>query len=172
MRLTNRPLPSYSFIPGITPHPLKSRDGHMYGEEEPELEKIEPSQWMSAEDYLYSLDLLNLGYFWESHVWLEALWNAHERTGECAEFFKGLIKVAAAGVKARQGKVIPAQGHLNRAKELFKIAFELNENKEPLLGFHYIDLESFIDSTISNLDSFCEDKHRERRCLSPLIPKN
>lgn len=170
MRFTQRPLPRYAFLPGKSPHPIKSPDGHMYNSEEPELDRIDPDNWQNNEDYLYSLDLLNLGYFWESHVWLEALWNSHERKGEIAELLKGLIKIGAAGIKARQGSLAAADGHLKRAQELFDEAFKKNKNEE-LLGLSKQKLEEFIAGTRDELEDFIADNHRQRRCFRPLLPK-
>jgi hypothetical protein len=62
---------------------------------------------------------LNLGYFWESHVYLEAIWNENNRKGKEADLLKALIKIAAAGVKFRMNMKEAAIGHLARAKELF-----------------------------------------------------
>lgn len=168
MRLTTRDLPRYAFLPGKSPHPQKSSEGHMYAQEEPKLKKVDPQNWQVNEDYLFCLDLLNLGYFWESHVWLEALWNAHERKGDIADFLKGLIKVGAAGIKARQGSLSAANGHLTRAKELFISSF--SDHKE-LLGFEKEHLLTYIETLQSELEVFVEDKHRQRRCFPLLLPK-
>ena len=48
-------------------------------------------------------DLLNHGFYWEAHEAWETLWHAAGRKGEIADFLKGLIKLAAAAVKAREG---------------------------------------------------------------------
>ena len=169
LRFTNKTLPPYAFIPGKHPHPLKNEKGHMAQEGEPELEPLDPEHWDKNEDYLYSLDLLNTGYFWESHVWLEALWNAHKRTGPEAELFKALIKIGAAGIKARMGSESPAEGHLERAKELIHKAFELAGNGQ-LLGFTKENLLGQIDQILEQLPDYVQDAHRERRTFPPLAP--
>ena len=175
LRFTKKPLPSYAFIPGKAPHPLKSPDGHMYDEGEPEVEPLNRESWEESTPYLYSLDLLNAGYFWESHVWLEALWNAHDRRGPEAELFKGLIKIGAAGIKARMGSLSPAQGHLKRASELFQKAFEelsqqTSEESPQLLGFSQRELQKTLDQTLEQLPDFVNDPHRTHRTFSPLAP--
>jgi hypothetical protein len=53
--------------------------------------------------YLRGIDLFNFGYWWESHEAWEGLWRACGRRGPAADFLKGLIKLAAAGVKASTG---------------------------------------------------------------------
>ena len=48
--------------------------------------------------------LFNAGYYWEAHEAWEGLWHAHGRDGPTADVLKGLIKLAAAGVKVREGR--------------------------------------------------------------------
>jgi len=61
------------------------------------------------------IDLFNGGYYWESHVALESLWIACGRKGIVADFLKGLIKLAAAGVKGLEGKPEGVKSHSGRA---------------------------------------------------------
>ena len=58
-------------------------------------DELEPK---CCQTYLYAIDLFNFGFYWESHVYLEELWNQAKRVGENADFFKMLIKLGAAGV--------------------------------------------------------------------------
>jgi hypothetical protein len=115
MRLSNRIFPPYAFVPGRFPHPEKE-GGYMKGT--PQCSPIQNGQESEHLDFLYALDLLNHGYFWESHVWFEAIWNAHGRVGVSADILKALIMIGAAGVKARLGQEAPAEGHLKRAQAL------------------------------------------------------
>jgi hypothetical protein len=69
--------------------------------------------------YLYALDLFNGRYYWECHEQLESLWRAAGR-GLVADFLKGLIKLAAAGVKHLEGKPVGVKSHACRAAELFQ----------------------------------------------------
>jgi hypothetical protein len=62
---------------------------------------LDPAAPFESEAYLFGFDLFNHGYFWEAHVWWEALWHAHARKGEVADLLRALIRLAAAGVKAR-----------------------------------------------------------------------
>lgn len=111
-----RPLPPYAFLPGVNTHPEKP-GGHMHGHKV-SVEAIELQSTLSNPDFCYALDLFNHAYYWESHVWWEALWNKVGRKGECADFLKGLIKVAAALVKHKLEQADAAHGHLMRAQEL------------------------------------------------------
>ncbi len=92
-------------------------------------------------DLRFALDLYNFGYFWESHVYFEALWNAHNRKGSVADLLKGLIKLGAAGVKNQIAQEELALEHIERAKELFR-AVQNNEG-DHFLGFN---LKELIDT--------------------------
>lgn len=114
----DRELPTYTYIPGRTPHP-----GH--GEPDPLQKTAAPSGALPEDpqqrirEYLYGVDLFNHGYYWESHEVWEELWHAAGRSGPTADFFKGLIKLAAAGVKTLEGSAIGRRRHARRAAELF-----------------------------------------------------
>jgi uncharacterized protein len=138
--LPDRAFPSYVFIPGENPHPKKV-GGHMEGQADPVATPIDPQAPEKNEYLRYSLDLLNHEYFWESHVYFEALWNAHGRVGPIAEFLKALIKLGAAGVKRSIGQKEAASGHCDRACELLNVV--RHQVGDDFLGF---DLKSLIDS--------------------------
>lgn len=138
--------PPYVFVPGENPHPKKS-GGHMEGEGDPIAPPIDLSHPEKNSFLRYSLDLYNHGYWWESHVYFEALWNTHERQGSVADFLKAMIKLGAAGVKISIGQKQSALGHFDRAKELFE-SVKKSEGPE-FLGF---DL-NFILSQIESLNS-------------------
>jgi hypothetical protein len=53
--------------------------------------------------YLHGIDLFNYGYYWEAHEAWEGVWRSYERSETTALFLQGLIKLAAAGVKIREG---------------------------------------------------------------------
>lgn len=74
--------------------------------------------------------LFDRGYYWESHEAWEQVWIALGRTGEAADLVKGLIKLAAAGVKYLEGNLRGAQRHFARAVELLPTA-----NAWPTLPF-------------------------------------
>ncbi len=106
----------------------------MEGVPEPVSPPLDPEKPWESETLRYGLDLYNHGYFWESHVYFEALWNAHLRSGSVAEFLKGMIKLGAMGVKLRAGAEDPTVlGHRDRARELFETVRTLTGEK--FLGF-------------------------------------
>ena len=97
------PLPPYTFVPGQSPHPVSDPEGHSHGVRSATPPPINPDDWRASRHYLHGIDLFNAGYYWEAHETWEGLWNACGRSGTVADFLKGLIQMAAAGVKVRQG---------------------------------------------------------------------
>ena len=99
------PLPPYAFVPGSAlPHPTSDPAGHSFGKRGSATQPVGTHNWGGCTPYLYALDLFNHGYYWEAHEEWETLWQACGRVGLTADFLKALIKLAAAGVKAREGK--------------------------------------------------------------------
>lgn len=116
-RLTSREFPPYTHRPGLTPHPEKP-GGHSYPHKGIQTTPLQEHQAHRHQLYCYGLDLLNHGYFWESHVQFEAIWHAQGRKGVTADLLKALIKWGAAGVKALVESSPAAHGHLARCQEL------------------------------------------------------
>jgi hypothetical protein len=113
-------LPAYAHVPGKTPHPFSDPRGHHHGVRHARPEAPQPDAWQACELYLHALDLFNYGYYWESHEVWEGLWLACGRHGMAADFLKGLIHLAAAGVKQQEGKAQGIGSHARRAAELWR----------------------------------------------------
>lgn len=143
--LPNKPFPRYVFIPGENPHPKKV-GGHMEGEGDPMASPINMDQPSQNEFLRYAIDLYNYGYFWESHVYFEAFWNAHGRVGSVADFLKGMIKLGAAGVKAQIDQRVQVKEHFERAVELFLSVKE--REGDDFLGFNLTELIQSINQCI------------------------
>lgn len=111
--------PPYTYVPGHTPHPVSDPAGHLFGKE-PEQAELIVDDWPRCRTYLRGIDLFNHGYYWEAHEVWESLWHAAGRTGPVADFLKGLIKLAAAGVKSLEGSGAGRTRHAARAAELFR----------------------------------------------------
>jgi hypothetical protein len=117
------PLPPYTYVPGRTPHPISDPAGHSYGKTaEAAAAPVDDSNWSQSTPYLHAVDLFNRGYYWEAHEAWESLWHACGRRGPIADLLKGLIKLAAAGVKVREGRPSGVESHARRAAELFRAA--------------------------------------------------
>jgi hypothetical protein len=103
-RLTSTPFPPYAYRPGRHPHPIRSPAGHMFGKERPP-SSFDPARWRESKEYLYGIDLFNAQYFWEAHEAWEGLWHALGRRGPLAAVLEGLIQIAAAHIKAEEGRM-------------------------------------------------------------------
>ncbi len=119
-RFSTLPFPSYTHIPGLTPHPEKE-GGHHFNQQELKEEKIFNSDEENcfSETFCYGIDLLNHEFFWESHVLFEICWNQEGRKGEKSDFLKGLIKLGACGVKLKMKEEKLALEHFHRGRDLF-----------------------------------------------------
>jgi hypothetical protein len=142
----HQPLPPYSYVPGLFPHPLTDLAGHSHGSVRTHPAAPDPDHWQGCEPYQFGIDLFNHGYYWEAHEAWEGLWHACHRTGLTATFLKGLIKLAAAGVKAREGRNEGVQSHGRRAAELFQQAgAQLGAEKLRYMGLPLAELVSFAE---------------------------
>ncbi len=131
-------LPPSSYVPGHDlPHPVNDPAGHLYAQArqahgpvlspdvllslpaEPHSRRRALAATLAADpQWLFALDLFNEGFYWESHEAWESFWNALGRTTPEAQFVQGLIHLAAAGVKIREGKPQGVSRHTKRAREL------------------------------------------------------
>jgi hypothetical protein len=136
----DQPFPPYTFVPGRAPHPKSDPAGHSFGIEAGAVAPLDPQRWRESKAYLYGLDLFNAQFFWEAHEQLEGLWLACGRRGMVADFLKGLIKLAAAGVKHLQGRPDGVRSHASRAAELWR-----GVEMEVFLGLRLADLVRLAD---------------------------
>ncbi len=129
------PLPSYAYVRGKHPHPIRDPAGHSPGTRPTFRIGLDPDRWEDFRPYLYGIDLLNRGYYWEAHEAWEGLWHACGRSGRMADFLKALIALAAAGVKLREGRERGVRRHAARAQALFEqVAGELGAAETHYLG--------------------------------------
>lgn len=115
--LPDRPLPAYAFVPGLSLHPRKP-GGHAHGQPEEEAAILHPDRPRDCRTYLRGLDLFNHGYYWEAHEAWEALWRDAQEPAPKA-LLQGLIRLAAAGIKLRQGLADNVRSHAQAAQALF-----------------------------------------------------
>jgi hypothetical protein len=123
--LTSRPrwrpersFPAYAYLPGRQPHPVRDPAGHSYHHVDHLPVAAEAS--LDSDIFFWGLDLFNHGYYWEAHEAWEGLWQVADRGGPLRMLFKGLILLAAAGVKIREGKHVAAMRHAGRAAVLLR----------------------------------------------------
>jgi uncharacterized protein len=124
--LQNEPLPPYSFVPGGPwPHPTRSPQGHSYGQAGASAGGGAGAGAAVMARFRRGAHLFNAGYYWEAHEVWEGLWHACGRHGATALLCKALIKLAAAGVKVREGQEHGVVTHARRAAACFAQAREL-----------------------------------------------
>lgn len=80
---------------------------------------INQDNFYEHQDYLFAIDLINHGYFWESHVYFEAIWHANHRKGPEASYCKAMVKIAAGAIKTKQGRLDSARRLFKGANEIF-----------------------------------------------------
>jgi uncharacterized protein len=135
------PFPAYSYVPGGPwPHPNRSPQGHSFGSTT--IGK-DPSGREKSVRFLRGVELFNAGYYWESHEVWEGLWHAEGRRGPTADVLKALIKLAAAGVKVREGRENGVRTHAGRAALLFASAAEQGGVHQLGLNLHLWALRSW-----------------------------
>ena len=134
------PLPPYTFVPGRTPHPVSDPAGHSFGAKPERPAAPDPARWRECRAYLRGLDLFNHGYYWEAHEAWERLWHAAGREGATAELLQGLIKLAAAGVKVREGRAAGTTALAAGARDLFARAAGRLPGRPSHLGLRLGDL--------------------------------
>jgi predicted metal-dependent hydrolase len=138
--------PPYTFVPGRTPRPLRDPAGHQFGQPAEKPPPLDPAHWRDSRTYLRGVDLFNHGYYWEAHEVWEGLWHAAGRVGLTADFLRGLIKLAAAGVKVRQGQPRGVVSHAAGAAVHFRdIARQLGSDDTFYLGLRLRDLLAFAE---------------------------
>lgn len=89
------PLPPYRYLPGRTPHPLRSRIGHL------RTRRPEDAPADDDEAVRYGVDLFAAGYFWEAHEAWEGAW--HFARDERRVVLQSLIQLAAGHLKRELG---------------------------------------------------------------------
>ena len=110
-------------------------------------------------EFQWAVRLFNAGYYWEAHEAWESLWHAAGRSGAVADFLKGLIKLAAAGVKLREHNLVGVERHARRALELFREVqhgVESGEASSPWLSLP--ELIEIAAQLVSNPPSLPEDR--------------
>ena len=148
--------PPYSYVTGRFPHPLRDPEGHAYGKPEVGAAPLDPADWPACDAYCQAIDLFNHGFYWEAHEAWEQVWIALGRTGETADFVKGLIKLAAAGVKAREGRANGVQRHAQRAEQLIRLTAGLSKAGEQYAGLELQELIRISQALIRAPEEFVD----------------
>ena len=151
--IPDQPFPPYSFVPGHHPHPMSDPLGHSYGQVMEPVEPPDPMCWSQCRPYLRGIDLFNHGYYWEAHEEWESLWHSFGRQGEAADFVKGLIQLAVAGVKVRQGFSEVVKTHAHRAEDIFnRLSSSKAVSNRQFMGLSLAELANRAHEIVDNVN--------------------
>jgi len=117
-RWTDIQLPSYRHVPGLTPHPVRSPEGHSPGGMRVDIGSqlaVFPHAWSDCPAYLFGVDLFNLRYYWEAHESWEEVWNAVGHRTRPGRMLQGMIQVAAALLKQHMESATGAARNFRKA---------------------------------------------------------
>ena len=118
--LPSAELPRYAHIPGTgTPHPYRDPRGHSHNRKSPAPKGVSEDNWAENRSYLMGLDFFNLGFYWEAHDEWERLLKIADAESLVARFLRGLVKLAAAGIKVREESIHGVRRHAASAGEVF-----------------------------------------------------
>lgn len=146
--LPERDFPSYAYLPGRQPHPVRDPAGHSY---QTEPMPVAADASLGSDTFLWGIDLFNHGYYWEAHEAWEGLWQVADRGTPRRMLFKGLILLSAAGVKIREGKHAAAMRHAGRAAGLFhRLMNTTHDTFESALGLSPATLADRAESAAKN----------------------
>ena len=93
-------------MPGQTPHPTRTPEGHSYVEGSPAgpaLPDLNNSDPLACEQFLFGIDLFNDHFWWECHEAMEGLWHVAGRGSPAGHTLQAVIQCAAAHLKVLQG---------------------------------------------------------------------
>ncbi len=119
--LPSADLPSYTFTPGSsTPHPYRDPKGHSHHRKGLRTSRpLVPESWADNRFYLMAIDYFNLGFYWEANDEWERLMRVSSPDSPVGHFLKGLVKMAAAGMKVREKSIHGVRRHAASAGEVF-----------------------------------------------------
>ncbi|TPI27602.1 DUF309 domain-containing protein [Mesorhizobium sp. B3-2-1] len=143
--LPEKSFPSYAYLPGRQPHPVRDPAGHSYNSE---AMPLAAKASLDSDIFLWGLDLFNHGYYWEAHEAWEGLWQVAGRGAPLRTLFKGLILLSAAGVKIREGKHVAAIRHAGRAAALLRRLNTADHTFERALGMSPAGLADHAEAAV------------------------
>jgi len=146
--LATVPPPPYAFYPGSgLPHPIRDPKGHSYGRKHSlgsGPKALCNGTWADNRNFLLAIDFFNLGFYWEAHEEWERLWRVSGADTTVGRFLKGLIKLAAAGVKVRERSIHGVRRHAASAGEMFADA-AAEADQDTYCGLEFTRLQFAAD---------------------------
>ena len=167
--LPEKPWPRYAFVPGRgLPHPVTDPGGHSFGAQAV-IASIDPARWRECVPYLWGTDLFNFGYYWEAHEAWEGIWRAYDRSETPALFLQGLIKLAAAGVKVREGVPQGVEGLASGAAEHFREVAARADGGATYCGLAVCELDTAARRIQSAAAKFVSDAETSPRIVFDFV---
>ncbi len=167
------PFPAYAYVPGRAPHPAAA-EGHLIGRHEPTGAVIVGLGPSDDPAWLRGVDLFNHGYYWEAHEVWEGTWKACGKRGLIADFVKALIKLAACGVKVREGRPNGVKRHAVAARKLLESIAASESVHNEVLGLSLTDLIAFCEAAaevrVNTADADAQPRPVFSFILRPVIP--
>ena len=118
--LPSAPLPEYTYVTGAgLPHPYRDPKGHSYQKKNRTPKPLVAEAWAENRNYLLAIDHFNHGFYWEAHDGWERLCRVSGADSLVGHFLKGLVKMAAAGMKVREKSIHGVRRHAASAGEVF-----------------------------------------------------
>jgi uncharacterized protein len=146
--LPEKSFPRYAYLPGKHPHPVRDPLGHSYRSDPV---TVAVGEALGSDVFRWGIDLFNHGYYWEAHEAWEPLWHAAKQRAQHRLFFKGLILLAASGVKIREGKRAAAVRHAGRAAALFRQVVTVSGGLfEKALGMTPAALAEYAEAAVAS----------------------
>lgn len=138
-------LPDYTYVPGTeSPHPIRDPNGHSHGRKGRNSKSLTPANWSENRNYLLAIDYFNFGYYWEAHDEFDRLLRASDAESLAGRFLKGLVKMAAAGLKVRERSIHGVRRHAASAGEVFAdVAAEVGDDR--FCGLEFTTLQFAAD---------------------------
>lgn len=153
IRYTTHPLPAYTHIPSVTPHPLNDPRGHSYGIKPDNVQLITENSWRTNQIYLYGFDLYNYCYWWEAHETWEGIWQLSEKKAPLGRFIQGLILLSTTFLKRHQGRLKGVQSLSSKALKHLKFVVQ-QATTDVYMG---VDLPSLIEKFQACTVEFLQD---------------
>ncbi len=110
-------VPAYTYVPGHWPHPNRDPEGHRFDQSLSPAKHLNLTDWETCTRYTEGIELFNQGYYWEAHEAWEEIWRLDGKHGPQGQLLQGLIKIAAAGIKIRQGHSKASRSLLTQASK-------------------------------------------------------
>lgn len=142
----DRKFPAYAYLPGSDlPHPVRDPRGHSY---EKEVQPVPCVTELPTDALRWGIELFNHGFYREAREAWEPIWLAAKGNAQDRALFKGLIMLAAAGVKIREGKWMAALRHAKRAsKSLRQLSLGSDSYPASMIGISPERLASLAEET-------------------------